>query len=733
MRAAAAHALRSTAVTGYVKSPWCTAGDSMELMLGGTRGELPLSVVRLSHGDPSPGGPGLLSDAVTWDVPERVGVRNHELTLGSYASVSTVPPLPGGAGTIAIHLRPTLLRGGWHAIVVRVPLARELGFALLIGGHGILAGCAVAADGREVWISSPEAVTVGRWQSAALAIDPTEGELRLAHRIGGAVVSRAVALGAFAGAGTSAPLLLGAAPDPEQRTGGAVRYHFNGFLARPVVLGAALSAADASDLLHHGEPPSSVPVLGRWACGEEVQGTRLVDRSPRAAHGVLHNAPARAVPGPDWAARDAARYQDSPQTYDAVRLHEDDLDDAGWPAAATLDVPTDAEPGIYAARVEDGQHGLWLPFVVARSRPSAPTLALIPTLTWQAYSSNRQPFTWSEDGVIDAGVALYDQHTDGSPVYYATARRPRRAGPPDRGFAAFGAHNITANLYLINWLCQLGIEHDVAADQHLHAHGAELLSSYRCLILGSHPEYWTTPMLAALVTYLGRGGRVMYLGANGLYWVTSIDPARPWLIEVRKRGEGDFPDGTGALPGESVHSTTLEVGGTWASRGIPPRDVVGVEFAANAHPHTIPGPVAFERTEAARDARYRWVFEGVGEDEPIGGVGAAAAGAGYEMDAVWPPALPGMESAVLLARARDPGFYGPRRVPVEPAADLALRMLDGGAAVFAAGSVTWTALLSHGDYRGSVSRITENVLRRFLETPEGESVAPGSDSAVDRE
>jgi N,N-dimethylformamidase beta subunit-like protein/concanavalin A-like lectin/glucanase superfamily protein len=722
----AVHALRSTAVTGYVQSPWCTAGDSVELMLGGTEAELPLSVVRLRHGDPSPSGPGLLYDTVSWDVPERVDARDHALNLGSYASIPTLPPLQGGAGTIAVHLRPTLVRGGWHAIAVRLPLAGELGFALLIGGQGILAGCAVAADGREVWISSPEAVAVGRWQSAALAIDPTGGELRLTHRIDGSVLSRAVALTGYEGTGTGAPLLFGAAPDPAARTDGALRHYFNGSLARPVVLGGALSAADAAELLHDGEPPLAVPVVGRWACGEQVQGRTLVDRSPSAAHGVLHNAPARAIPGPDWVARDAARYQDSPQTYDAVRLHEDDLDDARWPPAATLDVPTDAAPGIYAARIDDGQHGLWLPFVVARPRPAAPALALIPTLTWQAYSSNRRPFTWSEDGVIDAGVALYDQHADGSPVYYATARRPHRAGPPDRGFAAYGAHNITANLYLIDWLRQLGIEHDVAADQHLHAQGADLLSSYRCLILGSHPEYWTAAMLAALVAYLDHGGRVMYLGANGLYWVTSIDPERPWLIEVRKRGEGDFADGTGALPGESVHSTTLEVGGTWASRGIPPRDIVGVEFAANAHPHTIRGPVAFERTAASRDPRYRWVFEGVGENEPIGGVGAGAAGAGYEMDAVWPPALPGMESAVLLARARDPGFYGPRRVPVEPAADLALRLLDRGGAVFAAGSVTWTALLSHDDYQGSVSRITENVLRRFIETPDGESVSDGA-------
>ncbi len=46
----------------------------------------------------------------------------------------------------------------------------------------------------------------------------------------------------------------------------------------------------------------------------------------------------------------------------------------------------------------------------------------------------------------------------------------------------------------------------------------------------------------------------------------------------------------------------------------------------------------------------------------------------------------------------------------------------GGGAVFAAGSVTWTGSLSHNRYQNNVSRITENVLRRFLDRPDGASV-----------
>jgi N,N-dimethylformamidase len=38
----------------------------------------------------------------------------------------------------------------------------------------------------------------------------------------------------------------------------------------------------------------------------------------------------------------------------------------------------------------------------------------------------------------------------------------------------------------------------------------------------------------------------------------------------------------------------------------------------------------------------------------------------------------------------------------------------GGGAVFSVGSIAWSASLSHNDYMNNVSRLTENVIRRFL-------------------
>jgi N,N-dimethylformamidase len=47
-------------------------------------------------------------------------------------------------------------------------------------------------------------------------------------------------------------------------------------------------------------------------------------------------------------------------------------------------------------------------------------------------------------------------------------------------------------------------------------------------------------------------------------------------------------------------------------------------------------------------------------------------------------------------------------------ADMTFFETPGGGAVFSVGSIAWSASLSHNDYRNNVSRLTENVIRRFL-------------------
>jgi N,N-dimethylformamidase len=466
-------------------------------------------------------------------------------------------------------------------------------------------------------------------------------------------------------------------------------------------------------------------VLGSWDLSREVDGPLAIDTSGRAGDGLVVNAPARAVTGPFWHGSDSSLYTQDPEGYDAIHLHRDDLADAGWEPSFQVEVPAEARSGLYCLRVGAGADQLEVPFLIRPASAQASLCVVVPTFTWQAYSSNTFPWSHTEDGVLDRGVCVYMPHCDGSMVYYVTRRKPTRSGSPGQGIRTWGAHTVASTLYLVDWLEEKRIDYDLVTDEDLHRKGADLLSQYRCVTLGSHAEYWTSAMLAGLRAYLDGGGRVVYFGGNGLYWVTSVDRARPYLIEVRKGGEGDFDERwIRPAPGESQHSTTLEIGGLWSRRGLPPRAFLGVEHAANVFEQA-EGRWGFRRTQESSDSRYSWIFAGIGE-EVIGDFGLnLGSAAGYEMDA----ALPwewgvGVERAVL-ARAESPAFLEPRRLPtLRPVADVALTTFPGGGAVFAAGSITWTGSLSWNGYDNNVSRMSENVLRRFVDTPAGTPAVP---------
>ncbi len=125
-------------------------------------------------------------------------------------------------------------------------------------------------------------------------------------------------------------------------------------------------------------------------------------------------------------------------------------------------------------------------------------------------------------------------------------------------------------MYLIEWLEKKGIAYDVAIDEDLHLEGAAALDRYKVVLTGDHPEYWTTRMLNALETYLGGGGRMMYLGGNGFYWVTAIDPDRSHLIEVRRgiNGTRSWTSHPARFTSASPANRAVS-GGTGAARPTP--------------------------------------------------------------------------------------------------------------------------------------------------------------------
>jgi N,N-dimethylformamidase len=279
-----------------------------------------------------------------------------------------------------------------------------------------------------------------------------------------------------------------------------------------------------------------------------------------------------------------------------------------------------------------------------------------------------------------------------------------------------------ADTHLFDWLDRNGIDYDVITDEDLHREGSALLKDYRVILTGTHPEYHSTPMWDGMKRWLDRGGRLMYLGANGWYWRIAFHKQLPGVIEVRRAEDGIRT--WAAEPGEYYHSFNGEMGGLWRRIGRPPNMICAVGFIAQGFDVSS----YYRRGPDSYDPRAAFIFEGV-KDEVIGDFGLIGGGAaGLELDCIT-TALGSPPNTLRLASSENHSAmvqlvneeFGV--VPVNLGgdqndrvrADLAFCETPAGGAVFSVSSIAWCGSLSHNDYDNNVSRITLNVLRRFAD------------------
>jgi N,N-dimethylformamidase len=176
-------------------------------------------------------------------------------------------------------------------------------------------------------------------------------------------------------------------------------------------------------------------------------------------------------------------------------------------------------------------------------------------------------------------------------------------------------------------------------------------------------------------------------------------------------------------PGEYYMSFTGEYGGLWRRNARPPQALAGVGFVAQGFDVSS----YYVRKPGSFDPRAAFIFEGVGPEERIGDFGLVGGGAaGLELDIVdralgSPPhtlilaASEGHGQAYILVpeevTSTFPNIDGPQNPKVR--AELAFFETPNGGGVFSTGSIAWAGNLSHQGYDNNVSRITDNVLRRF--------------------
>ena len=726
--------MQAERIIGYADRLSVQPGQTIRFMVSSELPQYRADIVRLIHGDPNPKGPGFKEELAETPINSVYPGRKQELNIGSYAVVPDSPPLrQQGSLSLQAWIYPTTPQKGVQGILTKWSARDHTGYGLFVGKDGSLALSIGDRNGRVAKVRSSKPLHRSSWYFVAATFDARSGRAVLYQEpvvtwpIGdtGVMVEQSTQMRSIGNNDVS--FLMGAyweSTEPGEKMAGG---HFNGKIDSPRLFSRALNE-DEIEGLKQGASPRGLgkALIAAWDFAADISSSKVTDTSPNKLHGKTVNMPMRASTGHNWT-QNEMNFNEARHEYGAIYFHDDDLEDAGWEVDFEFRLPDQMKSGIYAARLRAGNAENYIPFFV---RPKKGTAAariayLIPTFNYLAYANHESKVP----GLLD----VYDEHSDGSGVCYSSRLRPIPDMRPKSGvtLATTGRvylRHFSADLYLADWMEAKGYQYDVITDEDVHHEGEELLAPYRVVVTGSHPEYWSRPMLDGLKRYLEKGGRLMYLGGNGFYWVTSMDPEHPHVIEVRRWGGTQAWE---AAPGEYYHSTTGELGGLWRFRGRAPQLLVGVGFTADGWTgrNGVGRNAPYRRQPGSFDPRASFIFEGVGPDELIGdfeSLGLEYGAAGDEIDR-FDHALGTPAHALLLATASD--FSDDYQHAVEEVRSMNARQggtvnplvrsdivyfeYPNGGAVFSVGSITWFGSLSFNGYDNNVSRITENVMKRF--------------------
>jgi N,N-dimethylformamidase len=755
--------LDTLGISGYADKLSVEPGDTVRIMVSTKAETFRSTMVRIIHGDPDPAGPGIKEEVIDSPVNATYAGRDQRLPLGSYVRVPDARELrPSDSFTMTAWIAPTTIPGSEYnrlalrrtpvgtprpqGILTKWSEESQRGYGLFIDEQGSLAlrlGSASGAEtvstgvklkpwapaqgGRDVYTTGnprPNQANESGWYFVAATYDATSKQVTLTQQPvtkfpddSAATVTQRVSAERVQNA--RVPLLMAAywdAARDRHPTG-----FYNGKIESPRIYDRALTPGEI-DAISRGDDVADAAAA--WDFSQRMSRDRVIDDAANGLNGRAVNLPVRAVTGHDWDEKTMA-YHEAPEQWGAMYFHEDDLGDARWRPSFTFRVPDDARSGAYAARLEAGDDVYHATFFVRPKEPTSKIALLIPTFSYLAYAPTSNLL---EHGRL---MSQYSDHADGSGYVYSSALRPiTEMRPYATGRNGEGRPwQFEADTHIFDWLESKGYEVDYITDHDLHREGQDLLDQYETVLTGTHPEYISEREMDAFEGYLSDGGRLMYLGGNGFYWVTSLDRTGTYT-ELRRH---DGTEAWQAAPGEYYHSTTGEFGGLWRHRGRPPQELVGVGFAAQGFGHPTGRAEynrPFDRSEASRGPAGAWVFEGVSKTTGIGGdmptLQSPGGPMGEEVDRV-DYVLGTPANALVLGTSQEFGdeymlvieednttslFEGGSNNPLVRG-DVTLVQYPNGGAVFSAASMVWTGGFFHNNYENDMTRITENVLDRF--------------------
>jgi N,N-dimethylformamidase len=745
--------MATISITGYTDKVSVAPGEDVSFQVSvENSATADFEIVRLIHGDEHPDGPGFMEEVLPSSISGSHAVRKQFVDTGNAIVVDDPAGKlsPSGPLTIWGYVFPTTPTKGRQVLLGRFSLSETAGYALGLTADGRLAFW--VGDGNDTdEIVSDIPLVHHTWYFVAASYEPSSGRAILHHE---AVVNpyngRLGRVAPFDHTSSveqklrvrptapSSPFMWAAAQNSAPVRGDFKDFVYNGKIDRCGVFGAALTLEDLAQV-RTGERVG--PVIADWdtteGYGPDGIDDVVRDISGNGLDGHGTHRPVRAMTGYNWSGKHDD-WRVAPGEYGGIAFHEDAVMDCGWEPTVTWRVPEGTRSGVYAARIKAGETEDHVVFFIRPTAPTAPILYLMPTNSYLAYANemivHHVPVGQAigahpavlEDREADYyqdpryGRSTYDHWTDGAGVCYTSWKRPiLNIRPKWRSSAIGTVWQLPRDLSLIAWLDRYGYDYDVATDHDLAAN-PDLLKGYTVVLTGSHPEYWSEQGLNDLEDYIADGGRLMYLGGNGFYWVVSYRDGEPEFMEVRK-GEAGMRAWQ-AEPGEYYHQTSAERGGIWRNRARPPQKLTGVGFTTQGFDECHP----YHRMPDSYHKSVSWIFDGV-EGDVFGDFGLALGGAAgleterYDLELGTPPHTRLLASSTSWSDNyatvtedilfNHPGMLGTQSPTVRADMTYFTAANDGG--VFSTGSIAWMSALPCFDFDNNVSQIMKNVLDAF--------------------
>ena len=709
-------------------------GQKVRMAISSELPELHAIFVQLLSGPGDPKNPTLKSKEFPEILETVVSTRLQSTRVGSYADLPLSSPVQAPL-TVHLHFWPTFAESSKKQVILAVGEGQQSLNLEFSGGKVRLSG-----EGGHLEASLD--VQPQTWYSVAFTVGPDGiGFLDVARRTG--LSSSSERVGVSGAVGSVAGSLLRVASAGLDAAGSPLQ-PFNGKVEGVTAWNIVLDGASIDGL--HADRIPSVVALGCWDFSKEMHSQSVIDITSRNPDGCVIGGAERAVTSHAWSGL-SDDYHVVPNEYAAIQFHEDEMLDSNWEFDLEFNLPEDIPSGLYGVRLTaPGFEDCYPLFVASRPDQEADVLFLFSTNTYMAYANDRlasmgdilskvmpHELVIPEDEKYlhehdELGRSCYDTHSDGTPIRFSSRRRPILNVRPGYPNFLSGYRHFPADMYLLEWVARSGLTFHIATDDDVETDGIDLFRRYKTIVTSCHPEYWTLKGLNSLQDYLTHGGRIMYLGGNGFYWVTSIDPERPWIMEVRRDNSGTRC--WNAPPGERTHLYGGVPGGLWRWRGRGPNRMLGVGFASEGWNVAQP----FVRQPASYSGKGKEWFEGISA-AVIGDNGYLLGGvAGDEVDR-YDLALGSPADAEVLCTAT--GFANEYQLVIEDQllglpnqggvdrqdvvrCDMVYFSIEGGGAVFSGSSIAYCGALAWNNFENDLEIVTTRVLLSFCSSLPGD-------------